>query len=74
MMSNYVIDVYVNFWSCHVHGLHSVYLLKLGVALLALDFGRHSLIVPIATIAQEKMKEMRRISRSFMTSRNSNLD
>jgi hypothetical protein len=28
MMSNYVIDVYENFWSWHVHGSHSVYLLK----------------------------------------------
>ena len=31
MMSNYVIVVYVNFWSWHVHGSHSVYLLKPGV-------------------------------------------
>jgi hypothetical protein len=28
MMSNYVIAVYVSFWSSHVHGLHSVYLPK----------------------------------------------
>jgi hypothetical protein len=26
MMSNYVIAVYVSFWSWHVHGSHSVYL------------------------------------------------
>jgi hypothetical protein len=31
MVSNYVIAVYMNFWSCHVHGSHSVYLLKPGV-------------------------------------------
>jgi hypothetical protein len=31
MMSNYVITVYVNFSSWHVHGSHSVYLLKPGV-------------------------------------------
>jgi hypothetical protein len=28
MMSNYVIIVYMSFWSWHVHGLHSVCLLK----------------------------------------------
>jgi hypothetical protein len=33
MTSNYVIDVYVSFWSWHVHGSHSVCLLKLGVTL-----------------------------------------
>jgi hypothetical protein len=27
----YVITMYVNYWSWHVHGSHSVYLLKLGV-------------------------------------------
>jgi hypothetical protein len=31
MMSNYVIDVYVSFWSWHVHGSHSVCLPKPGV-------------------------------------------
>jgi hypothetical protein len=31
MMSNYVIVVYVSFWSWHVHGSHSVCLPKLGV-------------------------------------------
>jgi hypothetical protein len=31
MMSNYVIVVYVNFLSWHVHGSHSVYLPKPGV-------------------------------------------
>jgi hypothetical protein len=31
MRSNYVIAVYVNFWSWHVHGLHSVCLTKPGV-------------------------------------------
>jgi hypothetical protein len=31
MMSNYVIAVYVNLWSFHVHGSHSVCLPKLGV-------------------------------------------
>jgi hypothetical protein len=31
MISNYVIAVYVNFLSWHVHGSHSVYLLKSGV-------------------------------------------
>jgi hypothetical protein len=31
-------------------------------------------VVPIATIAQEEMKEMRRSSRSFRTLRSSNLD
>jgi hypothetical protein len=31
MMSNYVITVYVSFWSWHVHGSHSVYLPKPGV-------------------------------------------
>jgi hypothetical protein len=31
MMFNYVIAVYMNFWSWHVHGSHSVYLLKSGV-------------------------------------------
>jgi hypothetical protein len=31
MMSNYVIAVYVSFWSWHVHGSHSIYLLKPGV-------------------------------------------
>jgi hypothetical protein len=34
MMSNYAIAVYVNFWSWHIHGSHSVYLLKLGVTVL----------------------------------------
>jgi hypothetical protein len=29
----YVIAVYVNYWSWHVHGSHSVYLLKPGVTL-----------------------------------------
>jgi TM2 domain-containing membrane protein YozV len=33
MMSNYVIVVYVSFWSWHVHGSHSVYLPKPGVTL-----------------------------------------
>jgi hypothetical protein len=36
MMSNYVIAVYVNFRSSHVHGSHSVYLLKSGVTRLAI--------------------------------------
>jgi hypothetical protein len=31
MMSSYVTDVYVNCWSWHVHGSHSVCLLKPGV-------------------------------------------
>jgi hypothetical protein len=31
MMSSYVIDVYVNFWSWHINGSHSVYLPKPGV-------------------------------------------
>jgi hypothetical protein len=31
MMSNYVITMYVSFWSWHVHDSHSVCLLKLGV-------------------------------------------
>jgi hypothetical protein len=31
MMSNYVIVVYVSFWSWHVHGSHSVCLSKPGV-------------------------------------------
>jgi hypothetical protein len=31
MMSNYVIVVYMSFWSRHVHGSHSIYLLKSGV-------------------------------------------
>jgi hypothetical protein len=33
MMSNYVIVVYMSFWSWHVHGSHSVCLPKLGVTL-----------------------------------------
>jgi hypothetical protein len=44
MMSNYVIAVYVNFWSWHVHASHSVYLPKLGVTLFIVH---HSLIVTI---------------------------
>jgi hypothetical protein len=36
MMSNYVIDVYVSFWSWHVHGSHSVCLPKPSVTRLHL--------------------------------------
>jgi hypothetical protein len=37
MMSNYVIVVYVSFWSWHVHGSHSVCLPKPGVTRARLD-------------------------------------
>jgi hypothetical protein len=37
MMSNYVIVVYVKFWSGHVHGSHLVCLLKSGVTVLFVE-------------------------------------
>jgi hypothetical protein len=37
MISNYVIVVYVNFWSGHVHGSHLVCLLKSGVTVLFVE-------------------------------------
>jgi hypothetical protein len=40
MMSNYVIVVYMNYSSWHVHGSHLVYLLKLSVTIAARWFVR----------------------------------
>jgi hypothetical protein len=43
-MSNYVIVVYVNFWSGHVHGSNLVCLLKLGVK--SLVYGTYGQVGP----------------------------
>jgi hypothetical protein len=50
MMSSYVTVVYVNCWSWHVHGSHSICLLKPGVT-----FGEFMHIIPYNLLSDERM-------------------
>jgi hypothetical protein len=44
MMSCYIIVVYVNFLSWHVHGSHLICLIKPGVTISVMEQYRHSLV------------------------------